>query len=244
MLVFLVLLLTPQMKCIRGSSWLQFSISSTYRAATSIQSAHLNHLTRVAHRLPRYRTATYSSVAVASTVGVLQTGYAPNTDYKCYLGALSGTTYICPSTVGGEVRVDTAVLTPSSASLATPAVASIAVSNSDAVQQGTADGNTYQYAAQCVPGSALTCVTDGVWTTPALDALTSDVTVAADSAGNAIASNTAYTYVRFPPSSPDEIWRRHSDPCVRRSLATGASLEPYRAGSTCAMLALLSPRRH
>ena len=58
--------------------------------------------------------------------------------------------------------------TPSSASLATPAVASIAVSNSDAVQQGTADGNAYQYAAQCVPGSALTCVTDGVWTTPAL----------------------------------------------------------------------------
>lgn len=195
-------------------------------------------------RSQRCRTSTYNSAEVASATGVEQTGYAPNTDYKCYLGAVSGTTYVCPSTVGGEARVDTAVLTPSSASLATPAVASIAVSNSDAVQQGTADGNAYQYAAQCVPGSALTCVTDGVWTTPALYALTTDVTVAADSAGNAIASNTAYTYVRFPPSSPDEIWRRHSDPCVRRSLATGASLEPYRAGSTCAMLALLSPRRH
>ena len=195
-------------------------------------------------RSQRCRTSTYNSAEVASATGVEQTGYVPNTDYKCYLGAVSGTTYVCPSTVGGEARVDTAVLTPSSASLATPAVASIAVSNSDAVQQGTADGNAYQYAAQCVPGSALTCVTDGVWTTPALYALTTDVTVAADSAGNAIASNTAYTYVRFPPSSPGEIWRRYSHPCVRRSLATGASLEPYRAGSTCAMLALLSPRRH
>jgi hypothetical protein len=180
---------------------------------------------------------------MAAPAGVEQSGYVPNTGYTCYLGALSGSTYLCPSTAGGGVTLDTAVLTPSAASVATPGISSIDVSNPDAIQQGTAGGVVYKYAAQCVPGLADACVPGGTWSTPSVDSMTDvNATVSVDSLGTSIAPNTAYTYVHAHSCARSPRCSRF-DALSGRFFPVGASLEPCRAGTMTAMPALLSPRR-
>lgn len=191
-------------------------------------------------------TSAYPSAEVASPTGVEQTGYGPNTDYMCYLGvALSDTTYMCPSTVAGQARVDTAVLTPSEPSNATPSTSSIDVSNNAAVQQGTADGSTYGYVAQCVLGSGTSCDPNGAWVpaTPT-DDMTLPVSVAVDSSNTNIAPNTAYTYVHQPRSGMHLRRAITHYSLVGCRFPAGVSLEPSLEPRFRAMMHLLSPRRH